>query len=396
MPDKTITVIGNYSGRNAGDAAILGNLLRDISERHPDTHFLIPTIRPAFILKEYSNYNVSPISLMPWNLSLKIFGVPIITSVTRTDLVLITDAIMFDRKLINPIHNYLSTLSLVIPLAKRRGIPVVLYNVSIGPIFTRLGRICLKRVIENSDLLISRDKDSLTVLKDLEIYPPQIRQGADCALGTEKCSEERLEEILKKENLFRNGRPAIGFNINSYIDIYVKKYKKGISRQRFISIISGVVERVIEEFKVDVVFVVTQIMDISITKEAINTINPSKRRFVSFISNRDYTYQELATVMSLFEMFVGMRTHSVILSSSMGTPVIGIIAYPKTRGFLESIGQKERMIEFRDFDMDRLFNLISSMWEDRFRIKKELINFISKEKLKAKRSAEFLSPFLSP
>jgi polysaccharide pyruvyl transferase WcaK-like protein len=145
-----VAVIGNYSGRNAGDAAILGGLLRDITETYPERDFAfeVPTINPGFIRRAYPEYPVRPVGLLPWHLSVKILGLPIVRCVLRADLVLVTDAILFDHKLYNPLFNYLHTLSWVLPMAARRGVPIVLYNVSLGPVYTEAGRDWLIRVLE--------------------------------------------------------------------------------------------------------------------------------------------------------------------------------------------------------------------------------------------------------
>ncbi len=50
---KKITVLGNNSGRNAGDAAILGCLLEDISAEYPDVEFHIPTINTKFVAESF-------------------------------------------------------------------------------------------------------------------------------------------------------------------------------------------------------------------------------------------------------------------------------------------------------------------------------------------------------
>ena len=73
---KRVLVLGNYSGRNAGDAALLGALMEDISLLYPDVSFLVPTINSRFVHQTYADYRVHPVSLLPWNLSLKIFGLP--------------------------------------------------------------------------------------------------------------------------------------------------------------------------------------------------------------------------------------------------------------------------------------------------------------------------------
>ncbi len=106
-----ITVLGNFSGRNAGDAAILGGLLKDVTETFPhrEFQFLVPTINTRFLRDSYQGYPVRAVSLLPTNLSLKILGLPVIRSALGADLVLVTDAILFDRKLYNPLFNYLHT-----------------------------------------------------------------------------------------------------------------------------------------------------------------------------------------------------------------------------------------------------------------------------------------------
>ncbi|MDZ7724139.1 MAG: polysaccharide pyruvyl transferase family protein [candidate division KSB1 bacterium] len=175
---KTIAVLGNNSGRNAGDAAILGCLLNDISERYPDVEFKVPTINPAFVRQAFSKYNVKPVGLLPWNLSAKIYGVPVYRTVLNADLVLVTDAILFDRKLYNPLFNYLWTLSRVLPKAHKRNIPTVLYNSSLGPVPTPAGKKCLKRVVNSADVLMLRDRDSIDLLQDLA------DQSCQCSIGS--------------------------------------------------------------------------------------------------------------------------------------------------------------------------------------------------------------------
>ena len=121
---KKITVLGNFSGRNAGDAAILGCLLQDVATLYKDVQFYIPTINTKFVAESYREFDVKPISLLPWNFSVKIFGLPVFRTALKSDLILVTDAILFDRKLYNPLFNYLWTLSILLPKAKAKGIPV--------------------------------------------------------------------------------------------------------------------------------------------------------------------------------------------------------------------------------------------------------------------------------
>jgi polysaccharide pyruvyl transferase WcaK-like protein len=184
-PHHKVTVIGNFSGRNAGDAALLEGLLRDVTTEFPNSQleFRVPTIKPRFVRDAYADFPVRPVGLLPWNLSLKILGVPIFRTVLNADLVLVTDAILFDRKLYNPTFNYLFTLSHVFPLAARRGVPIVLYGVSLGSLSTPAGARCLTRVLESSARVIVRDTDSADLARELHPAGEKPIIAADCALS---------------------------------------------------------------------------------------------------------------------------------------------------------------------------------------------------------------------
>ncbi|MDZ7369676.1 MAG: polysaccharide pyruvyl transferase family protein [candidate division KSB1 bacterium] len=388
---KTIAVLGNFSGRNAGDAAILGCLLRDLSTRFKRIRFLIPTIRPDFVIKSFSIYPLKPVGLLPWNFSVKIFGLPILRTVLKSDLVLVTDAILFDRKLYNPLFNYLWTLSHVLPLAHKRGIPVVLYNASLGPIRTRAGKRALARVLAASDLLILRDQESIDLLNRLGLEHPHIVEGADCALNAEAVGEGRFQEICKAEGLFQSDRPVIGFNINSYVDAFVRR-GASFGKQSLVEVYAATIDRVIEELDVDAILVETQHMDLAIAQEVLQRIRHKDR--VKLISNKKYSYQEICSVLRRLELFVGMRTHSLILSSAMGVVPVGIVTYPKNRGFMRTLGLEENLIEFGELSTEKFTELILSVYHRREEIKEKMIPRLLREKAKAREAVGRLIPYL--
>lgn len=390
---KRICVLGNFSGRNAGDMAILGCLMHDITSCYSNITFVIPTINPRHVRESFPDYAVEPVSLLPWALSLKILGVPVFRAVLSSDVVLITDNILFDMKLFNPLFNYLSTLSFVVPIAKRRGIPVVLYNMSLGPINTRLGRYCLNQVITNSQMIILRDLRSKELLDNLRIPYNQIEIKADCALNTIPCNEERLRTIVTKENLFSNPKGTIGFNVNSYLNAYIRQEVKQFDRKAFCQLISQTVDVIVENMGLDVLFVVTQHMDISITKDIIGNVRHSEK--VRLVSNHKYAYNDLAGIMGKLSLMVGMRTHSLILASAMNVPVIGLISYPKTSGYFTSIGQDRWTVRINDLTRDQLVSLIDNGYQQRQEIVKSLTHNVEAAKRKARESANMLGDLLN-
>lgn len=387
-----VCVIGNFSGRNTGDAAILGGLLKDVTSSFGPVTFEVPTINPGFVQRQYAGFDVHPVGMLPWNLSAKIFGLPILRSILRSNLVLVTDAILFDRKLFNPLFNYLSTMALVLPLAKSRSIPVVLYNVSLGPARTRMGRVCLRRVLDASSEIILRDKESLGEIPPGGGYTARIRNGADCALSVEPARGEVVDRIVATEGLRDGGRSFLTFNVNSYIDVFVRDRGSRVRIEDFAALMGDAVNQVMARIDSNVVFVITQPMDTKITNMVTSRVKDKAR--LRLVGNPKYSYQELAGILGRAEMHVGMRTHSLILASSMRTPVVGIIATPKNRGYMRSIRQDERMMEFADLSSASLADLVCRTWNNRKSISAELEPVIAAEKQKARSAAEFLRPYM--
>jgi polysaccharide pyruvyl transferase WcaK-like protein len=388
----TITILGNNSGRNAGDNAILGNLLRDVSAELPQAEFLVPTTNPGFIRRHFSQFKVKPVGLLPWNGCIKNFGWPLYKAMTTADAVLICDNILFDRKFYNPLFNYLSSVALFAPFCKKRGIPLVLYNASVGPIDTPVGKKALAKVLAATELAVIRDQNTKELLERLALPCPELHVHADCALNTEPPPETRMEEIIAKERLFSNPKGTIGFNVNSYIDNWSKK--GDFTREGFCSAIAGAADRVMDELGVDLIFFVTQVMDTKITRQCVDKIARQER--VRIISNADYTYEEIAALLGRVELHSGLRTHSLIFCAAMHTPMIGIVSYPKSAGFLRTVGQGDWLLPFADLSADSLAAMISKAWHERAATKEELARLVPAEKAKARKTAELLKQHLRP
>jgi polysaccharide pyruvyl transferase WcaK-like protein len=388
---RQITVLGNNSGRNAGDAAILGNLLRDVSDEFSDILFKVPTTHPGFIRDNFGEFNVKPVPLLPWYGALKNFGLPLAVAMLNTDLILICDNILFDRKFYNPLFNNLASISLVAPFCKRRNIPIVMYNCSIGPIDFPYGKKALQKVLDASDLVITRDRQTGELLDQLELRYPELIQHADCALNTEPTAGAQLQRIIETEGLFQNPNGTIGFNVNAYIDNWSMT---GVySQDDFCRVVGESVDRIIEAFDVDVLFVCTQIMDLENTGRCIGYSSHKDR--IKVVSNKTYTYQDLAALLGRLELHIGLRTHTLIFCAAVGTPMVDISSYPKSRGFMRTIGQEDRFIAFENLNPDHILSVVGDVWDHRAGIREAMQPTVMEEKRKASASAKLLRKYLA-
>ena len=388
---RQITVLGNNSGRNAGDAAILGNLLRDVSDEFSDILFKVPTTHPRFIRDHFGEFNVKPVPLLPWYGALKNFGLPLVVAMLNTDLILICDNILFDRKFYNPLFNNLASISLVAPFCKRRNIPIVMYNCSIGPIDFPYGKKALQKVLDASDLVITRDRQTGELLDQLELRYPELIQHADCALNTEPTAGAQLQRIIETEGLFQNPNGTVGFNVNAYIDNWSMT---GVySQDDFCRVVGESVDRIIEAFDVDVLFVCTQIMDLENTGRCIGYSGHKDR--IKVVSNKTYTYQDLAALLGRLELHIGLRTHTLIFCAAVGTPMVDISSYPKSRGFMRTIGQEDRFIAFENLNPDHILSVVGDVWDHRAGIREAMQPTVMEEKRKASASAKLLRKYLA-
>jgi polysaccharide pyruvyl transferase WcaK-like protein len=387
---KTITVLGNNSGRNAGDNAILGNLLDDFALVRSDLFFQIPTLNTRFIQTHFGHHPVRPMSLMPWNLALKNFGWPMFRAMTSTQLILITDNILFDRKFHNPFVNNLKSIAYFSSFSKKKKIPIVFYNASIGPIDHEVGAQALQKVLDCSPLVITRDMQTKQVIEKLQLRSPEIVVHADCALNTRQPSASRMEEIIRQEDLFTSPNGTVGLNVNAYIDNWSQR--GSFSRDDFCHIIAGAADRLIRDLDVDVLFTVTQIMDMKITRECVQYIQQKDR--VRIVGNNKYTYQELAGLLSRVKVHAGLRTHTLIFCAAVGTPMISINAYPKSAGFLETVGMGDWAIDFANLSADNLAAIMKRAWDARERLLSDMQSVVAKEKRKARDSACLVSSLL--
>ncbi len=387
---KTITVLGNNSGRNAGDNAILGNLLDDFAPVRSDITFKIPTLSTSFIKKSFGHHPIQPIGLLPWNLAVKNLGWPLYRAMTKTDMVLITDNILFDRKLNNPLINNLKSISLFAPFCKKKNIPIIFYNASVGPIDTEAGKKALQKVLDASPLVITRDTQTKSLLEDFKFNHSEIVVHADCALNSEAPSPQHLDEIIAKQNLFTNPKGTIGLNVNAYIDNWSETGT--MNRKNFCEIIAGTADALIENLDVDIMFTVSQIMDMKITQECVQQSRHQTR--IKVVGNCDYTYQELTGLLSKVDVHAGLRTHTLIFCTAVGTPSISINAYPKNAAFLKTVGLGDWTIDFEDLSIENLEALMTRAWNEREGLSAAMAPIVKGEKEKSRESVALVSNIL--
>ena len=245
---------------------------------------------------------------MPWNLSAKLLGLPTLRSVQRTDMSIVFDAVLFDRSLYNPLFNFLSSLAILLPQAKKKGRKLGFFNVTAGPVTTPMGKDMLHKLADQMDFITVRDQDSYDILRDIGVKNPNVLVTADAALNASVCSPGRVEEIWNKLGLAGAGE-VLAINVNSYLDTWAGLSKEPLTREVFLKVFSGALNKVIKQTGSSVLFVSTQHQDEALTRELMSLTFAPK---MALLSNKVYDHHEIKGVMSKVSLLYAMRLHCII------------------------------------------------------------------------------------
>ena len=383
-----ITLLGSSSGRNAGDAALIGSIMDSVDETlGRRITYEIPTICPSYILDQYDNDTV-PIGMMPWHGSVKMLGIPTYRSVMRTDLTLIFDAILFDRSLYNPLFNFLWTIDKILPMAKKKGKQFGYFNVGAGPVNTPAGKKILQRLSEQASFITSRDIASEDIFADIGVKNPIRLITADAAVRLKEPTEARVLEIYKEIGLDPN-QEILAINVNKYIDTWADDgNRKSIGPDAFAEVYAKAIDTVAKELNVPVLFVNTQHHDVPIAEAIIAKME--KHTATKMCNNNTYNHYEIKGVLGKTDLLFGMRLHANILGSSAMTPIVGLNYQPKVKFYFELLGLNEYSMSFDDFGIEGVTALLRKGWADRHQIREVLNHRIPKLQDRAHSTAQFV------
>lgn len=355
-----ITLLGSNSGNNVGDAAILSAILESLTKELPEARFLVPTTNPDFVNRNYApKYKVRALNIMPWNLSLRFLGLPAIRCLWKSDLALICDGIIFGKGLFNPAFNLLITLAPLAVLAKLLKCKLVCYSCGIGPFPRGRGARFARFLMRHCDLLMMRDDESKRLAEELGVNKP-IELTGDAAFVNPVASEERAQEIARERNI-DTARPLLGINITRYLDSWVNDN----GRQTDIEDFLGIMERGVSSAKaatdenfLPVIFS-THPMDESVAKRL------AERLDAPLVSNSEYLSHEMQAVMRMCSLFIGMRFHSLVLSSAVSVPVMALVYAPKVGGLMRSLRSPEYALTIASLSAEELAGRITNAWHGR-------------------------------
>ncbi len=385
---RSITLLGSSSGRNAGDAALMAGIMDEVDKAcGRRIRYEIPTICPAYVRTYYPN-DVAPVGMLPWNLSVKMLGLPTLSSIMRTDLTIIFDAILFDRDLYNPLFNFLSTLYLLLPHARRRGKRIIGYDIGAGPFDKPMGKRMLRAVCDTMAFATLRDQGSMDWLLEVGVSTDKIRLAADAALNAPSVGDAEADRLIAAAGLDPSQR-IYGININKYLDSWATPGRATMSRERFLGAFAAALDRVVAEFGMPLLFVTTQYHDDAITRELMARLRPGTR--MGLVTNRALGHAAIKGIFRRLHVLFGMRLHSAIMATAELTPTVALVYQPKVAYYFNHIALGGYAMHFDHFDEERLTAHLRRGWLERDALRAHLERTIPPLRAVAAQAAQLVA-----
>lgn len=385
---NSITILGSSSGRNAGDAALLSGIMDCIDNACGERMlYEIPTYRPDYIWYNYQN-RVRPISMLPWHGTVGMLGVPTFNSIRRSKLTIIYDAMLFDRKLWNPLTNYMSSAWAYLKHLRAKGSLVGFYNVGAGPVTTDWGKRMLRELAELADFITVREYDSYQLLQSMGIDEDKMLITADNAIPVRPSSDDKVQEIFRELNM-PFGSEVLAININSYLNSWAGLGQQTLTADSFIKTYAAALNRFLSEVSVPVLFVATQHSDVPVTQRLLDATNAPRGK--ALFANVRYNHHDVKGVLGHVSMLFGMRLHANILATSAMTPAVALVFQQKVKSYFDLLGLPENVMSFADFSEEALLNQLRYGWSKRQEIKQQLSKVVPLLSKETARSAEIVA-----
>lgn len=264
-------------------------------------------------------------------------------------------------------------LALVPMLAKRLGIPCVVYAGTVGPYAGWGTRWLTRRLLKAVDLVTLREKQSVANVAGLALGGVPVRAVADPAFLMPPCAPERVAEILREQGI-PAGREMVGATITFEM---ARRYAsaKGLDEKRgtetYFRARAALLDGLVERHNVVVAAIAHCVEAESRDDGAANRElrRHMRRKDSVFLVGGAYRAQELKGVIGQCVLLIGERTHSMIAATSLGVATVGVssaITGSKTKGILgEEMGILEWLVDVETMDFGAVADVVERAWRRR-------------------------------
>jgi polysaccharide pyruvyl transferase CsaB len=331
---KRILISGYYGFDNLGDEAIIGSMIKMIKTMYEDIEITVLSNKAE---QTSSLYGVESIYRYD------IFK--IMSAMKRSDMFISGGgSLLQDVTSMKTVPYYLG----LIFLAKVFNLRTIFFAQGVGPLNSKFNRFLVSKILNNMDYISVRDKDSKNLLGKIGLSSDVINITDDPVYGLYNELDKKIE--FEQEEINKIGVSIRSWNDNSYIKS-IATFLNNLNQEKNFSV---------------------EILTFHKGEDIIMS-NRLKKMLKMNLEIVDYTdnFSKIKDIYSTFDLFIGVRFHSLVFAAVNLVPFIGISYDPKVTSLIKDFGYQD-LITTDTVTEELLFKEYSKITADLTSIKKAI------------------------
>jgi len=236
--------------------------------------------------------------------------------------------------------------------------PIVVFPNSVGPFRTWLGRLMARISLDNVDLLLLREPDSYSLLKDLKIRTPTLITS-DIAITFEP-HQTRFTQTLP--------RPTVGVSPGLYAASF-----SNAKQWKFIIAHAEVLDYFIEKYGFNIVFLPHEVSglkydDLAFCKAILQKMIYRDKAKIIYAK----TLEGFKNYIRQLDLLITSRMHPAVLACSDKVPTVAIFYDHKQTGLFEQLGLSCCTINVNQVSYENLLPKVEFIWNNKEKIKEQM------------------------
>ncbi len=333
--DIDVMISGYYGFHNSGDDSILSSIISNLRYKCPNISITVLSKNPQETAKIHGVDAIGRFSV--WQIA---------SALRRTKLLISGGgSLLQDVTSSASLYYYLA----VMRLAKLCGAKVMLYANGIGPISKKRNIRCVKNIVNKTDLVTLREKNSRAELQGILEERVPVFVTADPVYALETGDSGLVDEAIQ-----RSGIPEG----TEFFIIALREWK--CSDKEIETKIAEFADSVSRKYGIIPLVVPMQdIFDKEISERIAKKINSR-----CGLLECGLPPQTMIGIVGRAKFVVGMRLHTLIYAVKNGVPAIALDYDPKVYAIMESAGQRFSM-KVENIDVEKLCSIADEIIENR-------------------------------
>ena len=291
-------------------------------------------------------------------------------------------------------HSFVNMLAILVAVVMKK--PLIFYSQSIGPfnsINSRIAKFCMNR----ASAITVRERITRDYLIRIGVRPEIIHEFGDCAFTLHSAGQNRAEEILKQEEIPVGDSRMVGISVSSLISDISKEVSHAAEPSDRLDSYLTLILRIVDDLTSNGrnVLLIPHVIapsswirdDRSVCKEVLGRVRDKDRVWTL---SKDYSPEELKSIISSCEFFLGSRMHACIAALSTNIPTVALGWSHKYDGIMKRLDMLEYSYAFEEASCDDFIRKFKNFTERTQEIKELLIIQSSRERDSAREAVNVI------